>query len=193
MAPPEITFRGLVRSDFRALQLWLNTPHVYEWWGRRMGIGALGGDGEDAATESQVELKYGPDCDNGGPTHRYVIEFDGVEVGLIQWYPLGAFPDYARAIGEDPADSAGIDFFIGDPASLGRGLGTRAIEGFITAIVFRTTAVRRVVAGPAEGNIRSIRTLESAGFRPVRHVIVAGEAERVTVMVRLKESGPDCP
>ncbi len=155
-----------------------------------MGVGALGGDGDDAATEIQVEAKYGPDLDNGGPTHRYLIEVDGAAVGLIQWYRLSDFPDYARAVGEDPTDSAGIDFFIGGPAALGRGLGARSIEAFITTVVFRTNGVARAVAGPAEDNLRSIRTLERAGFRRVRNATVAGEPGPEAVMVRPKEIGP---
>jgi aminoglycoside 6'-N-acetyltransferase len=192
-ALPAITFRGLSRSDFGSLRRWLNTAHVYAWWGRGRGIGALGGEGEDAATASQVDSRYGPGLDHNGPTHRFILEVDAVGVGLIQWYRLSDFPDYATAIGEDPAESVGIDFFIGDPPSLGRGLGPRAIGEFLAEFVFRAEHATRVVAGPAESNLRSIRALEKAGFKRVRYATVVGEPEREAVMVRTNGLGAPWP
>jgi aminoglycoside 6'-N-acetyltransferase len=182
-----ITFRVLAHSDLPALQRWLNTPHVCEWWGAHAGAGALGGTGRDAATEVQVKAKYGPGIDHGGPTHRFIIELEGRPIGLIQWYHLRDFPDYARAIGEDPATSAGLDLLIGDPGAVNRGIGSRALDAFVTSVVFRFDEMNRVVAGPAASNARSIRAFEKAGFRCVRTASVAGEPVPEIVMVRLKD------
>lgn len=182
-----ITFRALVRSDLRTLKLWLNTPHVYEWWGRQTGLGSLGGAGMDAATDIQVETKYGPDIDNNGPTHRFVIEFDGTPIGLIQWYFLRDFASYARAIGEDPLTSVGVDLLIGDPRAVGRGIGSSALGKFVVDVVFQLEGVTRVVAGPAETNARSIRVFEKAGFRQVRLASVVGEHAPEAVMVRERD------
>src|SRR5579871_3722029 len=93
-----IAFRALTRADFPSLQRWLNSPHVYAWWGRQAGPGALGGAGPDAATKEQIEVKYGPEVDGLGITHRFIIEFEGASIGLIQWYRLRDFTDYARAM-----------------------------------------------------------------------------------------------
>ena len=88
-----------------------------------MGPGALGGTGENAATAAQIEAKYGPAIDHGGTTHRFIIVHEGAAIGLIQWYHLRDFADYARAIGEDPAATGvGIDLLIGEPDAIGRGL-----------------------------------------------------------------------
>jgi hypothetical protein len=38
----------------------LNTPHVYEWWGRGSGPDGIGGPGAEAATNAEVEAQYGP-------------------------------------------------------------------------------------------------------------------------------------
>ena len=181
-----VVFRALARADFPLLQRWLNTPHVYEWWGASMGIGALGGMGADAATVEQIEEKYGRGTDASGPTHRFIIETDHRPIGLIQWYPLDGFADYAHAIGEDPTGTAGIDLFIGDPAALGRGLGSRAIDQFVTSIIFSVAGIKRVVTGPAATNFRSIRSFEKAGFHQRRQVSVPGEPHPEAVMVREK-------
>ncbi len=182
----DIVFRTLTRAEFPALQRWLNTPHVYEWWGRQAGRGALGGAGPDAATKEQVEAKYGPEVDGLGVTHRFIIDFEGAPIGLIQWYRLRDFPDYARAVGEDPAASAGLDLLIGEPSALGRGLGSGALDKFVTDVVFAESRVTRVVAGPAASNARSIRVFEKAGFRRIRDAMVPGEPVPAAVMVRLK-------
>ncbi len=185
-ASDAITFRVLTRADFPALQRWLNSPHVYEWWGRQAGPGALGGAGPDAATMKQVEAKYGPEVDGLGVTHRFIIEFEGAPIGLIQWYHLRDFPDYARAVGEDPAACAGLDLLIGEPSALGRGLGSGALDKFVTDVVFAESRVTHVVADPAASNARSIRAFEKAGFSRVRDAMVPGEPVPAAVMVRSK-------
>jgi aminoglycoside 6'-N-acetyltransferase len=181
-----ITFRTLTRPDLLTLRRWLNSPHVYEWWGRHVCPGALGGAGQNAATEAQVESKYGPDIDHDGPSHRFIIEFDGAPIGLIQWYRLRDFEDYARAIGEDPATTAGIDLLIGEASAIGRGHGTHAIDAFVTSIVFREKNVDRIIAGPAARNAKSIRAFEKTGFRLVRSASIEGEPNPEAIMIRTK-------
>ena len=181
-----LNFRPLARSDLPMLRRWLNTPHVYEWWGCHVCPGALGGAGKNAATAAQVEAKYGPTIDHGGTTHRFIIEHDGAPIGLIQWYHLRDFPDYASAIGEDPAATAGMDLLIGEPGSLGQGLGTRAIDAFVRTVIFKNNDVARVLAGPAATNARSFRVFAKAGFQPVRSVSLADEPVPEAIMVRTK-------
>ena len=168
------------------LRRWLNTPHVYEWWGCHVGPGALGGAGKDAATETQVEAKYGPIIDHGSATHRFIIEHAGAPIGLIQWYHLRDFAGYARAISEDPAGTAGIDLLIGEPSAIGQGLGSRAIDAFVASVVFRSPDVDRVVAGPAATNARSLRVFAKAGFRRVRYASIEGELTPEAVMVHTR-------
>ena len=181
-----ISFRVLARSDLPTLRRWLNTPHVYEWWGRHAGPGALGGQGKDAATETEVEAKYGPTLDHGGTTHRFIIEHEGAPIGLIQWYHLRDFAEYARTISENPTRCAGLDLLIGEPKAINRGLGSRAIEQFVTSIIFRQPDVARAVTGPAKNNARSVRAFEKAGFRTVRFASIKGEPTPEAVMVRDK-------
>jgi RimJ/RimL family protein N-acetyltransferase len=187
MDSPLITFRPLARTDLRLVRQWLNTPHVYAWWGAGCGEGALGGPGDDAATLDQVEEKYGPTIDGGGTTHRYVIEVEGAPIGLIQWYRLADFPDYARDIGEDPAGAAGIDLFIGEVSALGRGVGSDALRQFVMVVVFRHRDIERAAGGPALNNVRSIRAFEKAGFTRMRDARVPGEKVPEAVMVLSRE------
>jgi aminoglycoside 6'-N-acetyltransferase len=185
--PSLVTFRSLARTDLHQLRRWLNTPHVYTWWGFSSGEGSLGGPGDEAATIDQVEKKYGPTIDVGGTTHRFVIEVEGTPVGLIQWYRLSDFTDYAQAIGEDPAGCAGLDLFIGEISALGRGVGSLALRQFVASLVFRHREIVRAVGSPASNNLRSIRAFEKAGFTRVRSAHVPGEKVPEAVMVLTRE------
>lgn len=179
-----INFRPLARSDLSTLQRWLNTPHVYEWWGRHSGPGSLGGAGADAATAAEMEAKYGATINHGGTTHRFIIEHDGAAIGLIQWYHLRDYADYAREIGEDPASAAGLDVLIGEASAVGRGLGSKAIDAFVTSVIFKHADVDRVITDPAATNARSIRAFEKAGFTHVRFATSDGKSFPEAILVR---------
>jgi RimJ/RimL family protein N-acetyltransferase len=181
-----ITFRPLTLDDLATLRDWLNAPHVSEWWGVSSGPGSLGGAGADAATEAQVVEKYAPNIASDTPsTHRHVIELDGRAVGLIQHYLLRDFAEHAAAIGETAPGGAGIDVLIGELDHVGRGVGARVLDAYVSGVVFVDPHVTRAVAGPHPDNRRSCRAFEKAGFVAVRDVVVPDEGpERVYVRRR---------
>ena len=181
LSRPPVSFEPLTRDDFARLRDWLNEPHVAAWWGAGTGPDGLGGAGDDAATLAAVEAAYGPALDGADPTSNYVIVVDGAPVGLIQWYRLGDYPDYAAAIGEP--DGAGIDLLIGEASMVGRGVGPTVIDRFVHDVVFAGSDVARCVTGPDVENTRSVRAFERAGFRWVRDAVVPDERGREHVMV----------
>ncbi len=176
-----VTFRPLRRTDAVMLRDWLNRPHVYAWWGVHAASDGIGGAGPDAATLDAVLAEFGPAMDGRDPTRCCVIVADGTPAGLIQWYRLADYPDYAAAIGEH--DGAGIDLLLGDPALVGRGLGPRVIDRFVTDVV-AAAGITRVVAGPDVRNRRSIRAFLHAGFVPLREADVPGEPAPELLLVR---------
>jgi aminoglycoside 6'-N-acetyltransferase len=179
---PQVAFRPLTRDDLELLTTWLNTPHVAEWWS---DTPAPPGEAPTPVTLAQTVAEYGPDLD-GGTTHQHVILADGAPVGMIQWYRLADEPVYATAVQETGGDAAAVDVLIGDPARVGRGLGPRVIDRFVTEVVF-AAGVDRVVASPAAGNHRSIVAFARAGFRSRRDVTVPGEPRPEHVMVRSRD------
>ncbi|MGD0435388.1 MAG: GNAT family N-acetyltransferase [Bryobacteraceae bacterium] len=156
-----ISFRALRRSDFPVLQEWLSAPHVDAWWHEPLDLAG-------------VEAKYGPRVDGVEPTHVFVIEHDGRPVGWIQWYRWADYPEHALQLGAELA-SGGIDLAIGELAMTGLGLGSVAIREFLRQIVFAEPSVVAVIADPEEGNVRSLRVFEKAGFRVTNTVRLAGE------------------
>jgi aminoglycoside 6'-N-acetyltransferase len=156
-----ISFRPLCRSDFALLQKWLCAPHVDEWWHEQLD-------------RPGVEAKFGPRIDGAEPTHVFVIEEDSLPVGWIQWYLWSDYPEHALPLGAGPA-SAGIDLAIGEISRTGLGLGGVVICDFLEQIVFADNSVPTVVTDPEEGNLRSLRAFQKAGFTVANTVRLAGE------------------
>lgn len=77
--------------------------------------------------------------------------------------------DYATWYGEldEAKDTIGIDYMIGEPDLVGRGVGTRVIGEFVKHLWDRFPGARGVVADPQPTNTASCRVLEKNGFRAV--------------------------
>lgn len=113
-------------------------PAVFERWG----------GGTDLAATIAGEI------DDPGAT-AYVIEFDDVVIGYIQW-EADPDPDYRRA---------SIDVYV-EPASHGRGLGTDAVRTLARHII-DDHGHHRITIDPAADNEAAIRSYAKVGFKPV--------------------------
>ena len=150
---PTVSFRRLQMDDMPMLHDWLGRPHVAEWW-------------DDApATLDGVYEEFAPLTEDDSPVLGYIAMVDGAPIGFIQSYVVkgaggGWWPDE-----QDPG-ARGIDQYLADAGSLGRGLGTEMVRAFV-ARLFADPAVTRVQTDPRPTNARAIRCYEKAGFRPV--------------------------
>jgi 8-oxo-dGTP pyrophosphatase MutT (NUDIX family)/RimJ/RimL family protein N-acetyltransferase len=173
----EIGFRPLAAADLSALIGWQQAPHAARWLPERLDLAA-------------AERKYGPRIAGESPTRVHVAVVDGEDVGFLQHYRVGDYPDYATATGLPAA--VGIDYVIGVPALTGRGLGPQLIWSYLrdVALPAHPTA-RQALASPDVANIRSIRALEKAGFAPSDQIAVPGEPgpERLCVLDAAKFFG----
>lgn len=148
-------FRPLTRDDFDLIARWLAEPHVAAWW-----------DGPVARDD--MEARYGPRIDGPDPYRMFIAELDGVPLGRIQFGPTSTWlPEFAK-------DVANIDFQIGDPVMVGKGLGPQMIDAFLLQVVFADGRYTRVISDPQADNIRSIRALEKAGFKAFERRKIAG-------------------
>ncbi len=129
----------------------MRTPHVGRWW-------------KDPLTVEEFEAEYGPCIDGTDSTEPFVVALGARDIGFIQGYHLADHPDHERLVGVPGA--IGIDYFIGDPDLIGRGIGTRLIGEFISTVIRRKHPdVEKVVADPEVANEASCRVLEKNGFR----------------------------
>ena len=159
---PQIHFRPLAPGDLALMQRWLNNDFVARWW---PGWPSL----------AQVRAKYLPRIEGREPTKCFVFESAGEPLGYIQSYYIRDWPEYA--IGEEGANAAGIDLFIGEREHAYRGLGPHIIREFLRRVVFREYTVDSCIIGPAQNNHAAIRAYEKAGFRYLKTVSIPGELE----------------
>jgi aminoglycoside 6'-N-acetyltransferase len=157
-----IQFRPLEREDFPAVSSWLAAPHVAVWW-------------RDSADIEAVWERYEPRVSGLEPTEVFVVEFDGIRIGLIQRYRMEDYPEWGRnaeweaavSSGSVPRSSAGIDYLIGDDRYVGRGIGVEMIASFVELVWDRYSDLTGIVVEVEETNRRSWRALEKARFERV--------------------------
>lgn len=156
MASPELSFRPLAREDFPLLALWLSQPHVEKWWRH------------DPSAEA-VEADFGPSVDGTDPTVLALVLEEGRAIGLLQSYRIGDNPEWSATLDViDPADEAvGIDYLIGEPDAVGRGLGTEMIRRFLEEIWGQYPKAPSVIVAVQQANPGSWRALENVGFQRI--------------------------
>jgi aminoglycoside 6'-N-acetyltransferase len=148
------TFRRLRRDDFEVLARWLAEPHVAEWWNHEHRTDALEDD-------------FGPTIDGEEPAEDWIAVLDDVPVGVVQYCHFVDYPEYVEEM--EPVypvgDGAGtIDYLVGDPGRVGRGVGTRMIAEFVEFVWSHDPSVTHLVVPVNSANERSWRALLGAGF-----------------------------
>ena len=146
-----VSVRAATRGDLPDLVRWRQAAHVLKWWVS---------DGEP--TKERVEEQYGPDLDGMTPTRMWIGEVNGRSVGFIQDYRISDYPEFAQ-LAPDPA-AIGVDYAIGDPVFIGRGLGVRLVWEWMERAHRRFPDARAIFAAPDHRNEPSLRLLDKLGY-----------------------------
>ena len=152
------SFVPLQRSDYPLLSEWLRQPHVAAWWADDPDLAAL-------------ELQYGDCIDGKEACHGFLACYDQEPIGLVQYFLLAAYPEYAAEIAEHvviPQGSASMDYMIGVPKLVNRGLGTRMLDAFVKKIFAEASdaspEVTHILVPTHLDNKASWGVLEKIGF-----------------------------
>jgi aminoglycoside 6'-N-acetyltransferase len=167
-----IRLRPMVETDLSVVERWLGQSHVARWFLPNPTVAA------------QLE-KYRSRVAGEDPATVMLIVVDGgVPVGWCQWYPWDSDPEAGEAMGAQPGE-VGIDYALGDPDAVGRGVGTKLIAALV-AEVRRHRPAAGVLANPDAENGASRRVLERNGFELVAVRPVASEpSDRPMAIYRL--------
>ena len=143
--------RPMTPGDFPDVLRWVNEHHVARWW-------------DDHRSLEQVTAYYGAAVRGDDPTRMWVWEVNGRSVGFAQDYRISDHPDYALLTSRP--DAIGVDYALGEPAFVGRGLGTSLLWVFLRDIVWAAYAgASQFFAAPDHRNAASLRVLAKLGFR----------------------------
>ncbi len=153
----ELSFRRLTRADFGVLAGFLAEPHVARWWNHEF---------DDAA----LERDFGASADGVEPGEDWLVLLDDRSIGLVQYSRYDDYPEYLDELApivDVPAGAASIDYLLGDPDLVGRGVGTRTIRAFVERVWSVEPAVPCLIVPVNSANVASWRALLAAGFRLV--------------------------
>ena len=152
-----ITWRPVTGADFPLLGAWLAEPHVARWWNNETSPEAVARD-------------FGPTVRGEEPNEDLLVLLDDRPFGLVQRCRIAAYPEYLEplaAIVCVPDDAMSLDYLIGDPALVGRGMGTRMIRSVVADTWIAHPDASCIIVPVSAANTASWRTLESAGFARV--------------------------
>ena len=149
-------FAPLRSSDLPILAVWLARPHVARWW-------------REPSDLISVERNYGPLAKGLDPTEGFIVHFSARPIGYVQRYLIDEHPDWRETIqgALGHGGGIGIDYLIGEPDFVGRGVGRRLISQFVDASWTRYPSADRIAVALQQDNIASWKALAASGFRRV--------------------------
>jgi RimJ/RimL family protein N-acetyltransferase len=146
-----LAVRPMTPGDFPEVARWVGEPHVARWWG------------SDHRTEAGIARHYGPALRGEEALRVWIWEVNGRSVGFAQDYRISDHPEYALLTARP--DAIGVDYGIGEPAFVGRGLGTGLLWVFLRDIVWPAySGATEFFAAPDHRNAVSLRVLAKLGF-----------------------------
>lgn len=142
------TFRPMRLDDVPAVVAWQRSPAAERWF--------------EPLTVEAATQRYGPWIATACPVRLVVAHVEGADIGYAQLYRIGDLPPVAAPPAQP--DDVGIDFCIGSPVHLGRGLGAVLIDQLVELAGWAFPSTTGVVSAPDHRNVRSRRALRRAGF-----------------------------
>ena len=170
-----VTLRPMRDEDLALVGRWLAEPHVARWY--------LAGSSFEAELEDIRRSVSGEQA-----VQMLVVLEDEEPVGWCQWYLCAEDPAWAAEVGAAPGD-CGIDYAIGAPGGVGRGVGTEAIALLVQSVRAAHPGCG-IVADPEAHNVASRRVLEKNGFGLVDVKVMKSEpSDEPMAIYRLPTEG----
>lgn len=149
-----IGFRPLTPADLPLLAEWLAEPHVARWWNHE-------------TTPEALDRDFGPAMRGEEPAEDLLVLLGDTPLGLLQRCRWHDYPEYVvevAGIVTVPPGAVTIDYLVGRPADVHRGLGTRMITAAVADVWRRYPDAPAVLVPVNAANRASWRVLERAGF-----------------------------
>jgi RimJ/RimL family protein N-acetyltransferase len=179
--PELIIFRPLAETDLTLLHRWLNTPHVSEWWEV---------DGKRNPDYAVVFGKFMQRIHRPEPVSCFLVLYSNRPAAFIESCKMDNFPTQKAALGI-PANTSGIDTFIGETDFLHKGFGPVYIRKFLKELIFRAPAINTCIVDPDPANKIAVKAYEKAGFNFSHRVW--NDRDKVTAHIMTINREAVCP
>ncbi|MBX9922900.1 MAG: GNAT family N-acetyltransferase [Rhabdochlamydiaceae bacterium] len=174
------SFAPLTPDHFPLLHKWMGQPHVWQWWGE----GRSWSFHDIQEKYHSYTLGYKIEQGEKKAISPFVVHFQDRPIGFIQAYNAHDFPRggfYVKDIEQEPSQSiAALDFYIGEPDCIGRGLGAEILKGFLESHVFRYFDA--CLVDPDKNNKVAIKTYAKANFSTLQEL-----ASSIVMIARKEE------
>lgn len=158
-----IEFERLAEQHFPLLEKWLNTSHVKKWWDQDVQWNAELVNEKYKSYVQEYKLEHGQRKGIQG----YIINVDSKPVGYIQIYNLHDYHDNPELKGiSDPLPS--IDMYIGETSYLKQGIGTGALNAFVSQ--YAKKMANTIFIAADNDNIAALKTYQACGFKEFKHM-----------------------
>ncbi len=148
---------------------WLHQPHVIKWWG------------DPVKNLEELDLPNRP-----ADAHALIVA-DGVAVGYLCWEKPPRDDLKTARLADLPEELIDVDILIGDPESIGRGIGPRALSLLLDRFR-RDSSISLVGLGPSVSNARAIRAYEKAGFHCIREFVDPDDGPSQYMILKIGDS-----
>lgn len=161
-----IVFKPLQQADLPLLHSWLNQAHLRKFYQ------------QNPISLEDVVKKYTSRIEGTASVHCHVAYFESQPIGKIQCYKNKDYPLHAQEIGVH--DGLSIDLFIGEPAFLGKGLGKKMLQSYLTNIVFKIFENEKYcyICHEKENSI-AIGCSQACGFIFIKDIIEQGKPSKL--------------
>ena len=143
----------MTSADLALVRDWLRQPHVSAWWGE---------DVEREIADLAGQLRA------GGPSVCRIVERERHAVGLLYRYRIADYPEYGREFAAAgvpvPPRAWSMDYLLGAPESVGRGVGVAMVRAACAELWAEQPDAACVIVAVHADNERSWRALQRAGF-----------------------------
>jgi len=118
----EVSVRTLQHDDLDMLHEWMNEPHLRPFYM------------QDDISLGEVNSKFAPRVHGEEDVVCLIAEVNSNPYGYAQWYFNRSMPDYGVGT-KEYLNGISLDYFIGDPKSLGKGLGCEMLKAVVAKVI----------------------------------------------------------
>jgi RimJ/RimL family protein N-acetyltransferase len=147
-----VTLRRLknIESDYKLLEKWYQEEEVYSHFEQRI------------LNYEEIVKKYYPRTLKDAKVPVYMIEYDQVPVGIIQYQLINKENQALYKIKN--INSYEVDIFIGELNLHNKGIGKKSVES-MSNYLFKEKSAELVVMCPLRDNLNAIKCYEKVGFK----------------------------